>query len=147
MSHCTSLFIFSNLNVARTNTSHRPTTMQLNILRRIVPYLPDIGSPWFKRKLVEMFPSKNVQKLLYITDLVHEKAVGIYQEKKRMIEQGDEALKHKVGEGKDLMSILRKSLAITLTIALIANGVLVRENMAASEDDRLPEEELIGQVA
>lgn len=83
--------------------------MQLNILRRIVPYLPDIGSPWLKRKLVELFPSKNVQKLLYITDLVHEKAVGIYQEKKRMIEQGDEALKHKVGEGKDLMSILRES--------------------------------------
>lgn len=87
---------------------YRPTTMQLNILRRIVPYLPDIGSPWLKRKLVELFPSKNVQKLLYITDLVHKKAVGIYQEKKRMIEQGDEALKHKVGEGKDLMSILRK---------------------------------------
>ncbi|OJT06838.1 Cytochrome P450 3A9 [Trametes pubescens] len=107
----------------------QPTAMQLNFLRRIVPYLPDIGSPWLKRKLVELFPNKNVQKLLYITDIVHAKSVEIYQEKKRMIEQGDEALKHKVGEGKDLMSIL------------------LRANMAASEDDRLPEEELIGQVA
>ncbi|EIW61094.1 cytochrome P450 [Trametes versicolor FP-101664 SS1] len=107
----------------------QPTIMQLSVLRRIVPYLPEFGPPWFRRKLVELIPNKNVQKLRHIVDTMHERAVGIYQEKKRMLEQGDEALKDKVGEGKDLMSIL------------------LRANMAASDDDKLPEEELIGQVA
>ncbi len=82
--------------------------MQLSVLRRIVPYLPEIGSPWLRRKLVELIPIKNIQKLRYIVDTMHERSVEIYQEKKRMLEQGDEALKDKVGEGKDLMSILRK---------------------------------------
>lgn len=81
--------------------------MQLSVLRRIVPYLPEFGPPWFRRKLIQLIPNKNVQKLRHIVDTMHERAVEIYQEKKRMLEQGDEALKDKVGEGKDLMSILR----------------------------------------
>lgn len=42
-------------------------------------------------------------------DLMHERAVAICEEKKRLLAQGDEAFKDKVGEGKDLMSILRES--------------------------------------
>nr|BED42974.1 cytochrome P450 monooxygenase [Trametes versicolor] len=106
----------------------QPTIMQLTLFRRAIPYLPDVF-PWLKRKFVERFPNKNVQKLRRIVGTMHEKAVEIYEEKKRTIEQGDEASKNRVGEGKDLMSIL------------------LRANMAAAEDDKLPEEELIAQMA
>ncbi|KAI0761511.1 cytochrome P450 [Trametes elegans] len=107
----------------------QPATMQINILRRILPYLPEIGSPWFNRKILELIPHKGLQKLKSIVDKLHERAVFIYKEKKDAIERGDEAISHKVGEGRDLMSIL------------------LQANMAAEEEEKLPEEELIGQVA
>lgn len=94
--------------------------MQLTLFRRAIPYLPDVF-PWLKRKFVERFPNKNVQKLRRIVGTMHEKAVEIYEEKKRTIEQGDDALKNKVGEGKDLMSILRKSSNSFPTYVLVAD--------------------------
>ncbi|KAL1947082.1 hypothetical protein VTO73DRAFT_14043 [Trametes versicolor] len=109
--------------------SFQPLMMQLNILRRVLPYLPDVGSPWLRRKIVEMIPNKNVQQLKKNVDLMHERAVAICEEKKRLLAQGDEAFKDKVGEGKDLMSIL------------------LRANMAASDEDKLPDEEIVGQVS
>lgn len=96
------------LNVACSVVPNRPTIMQLTLFRRAIPYLPDVF-PWLKRRFVERFPNKNVQKLRLIVGTMHEKAVAIYEEKKRTITQGDEALKSKVGEGKDLMSILCKA--------------------------------------
>lgn len=94
--------------------------MQLNIFRRILPYLPDVGSPWLRRKIVEMIPNKNVQQLRKNVDLMHERAVSICKEKKRLLAQGDEAFKDKVGEGKDLMSILRKPPASLPYIGLLS---------------------------
>ncbi|KAI0628909.1 cytochrome P450 [Trametes polyzona] len=107
----------------------QPTISQLQLLRRFIPYIPDIGTPWLRSKIAGLIPNKTVQKLKMIVDTMHERAVAIYEEKKRMLESGDEALKQKVGEGKDLMSIL------------------LRANMEASEEDKLPEEELTAQVA
>nr|BED42975.1 cytochrome P450 monooxygenase [Trametes versicolor] len=109
--------------------SFQPLMMQLNIFRRILPYFPDVASPWLRRKIVEMIPNKNVQQLKKNVDLMHERAVAICEEKKRLLAQGDEAFKDKVGEGKDLMSIL------------------LRANMAASDEDKLPDEEIVGQVS
>ncbi|KAH9857416.1 cytochrome P450 [Lenzites betulinus] len=109
--------------------SFQPVQMQLTLLRRLWPYIPNIGSPWLRRKIGDLIPNKTVQKLRGIVDVMHERSVAIYEEKKRLLEHGDEAFKDKVGEGRDLMSIL------------------LRANMAAAEEDKLPEEELIGQIA
>ncbi|KAI0823770.1 cytochrome P450 [Trametes gibbosa] len=109
--------------------SLQPVQMQLTLLRRLWPYIPNFGSPWLRRKVGDMIPHKMIQRLRGIVDVIHQRSVAIYEEKKRLLEQGDEALKDKIGEGRDLMSIL------------------LRANMMASEEDKLPEEELIGQVA
>ncbi|KAH9857497.1 cytochrome P450 [Lenzites betulinus] len=88
-----------------------------------------IGTPWLRRKVVEMLPSKSVQRLVQITDSLHECSVRIYNEKKAALESGDEELKRQVSEDKDIMS------------------VLLRANMTAAEDDRLKDDEVIGQIS
>ncbi|OCB87793.1 cytochrome P450 [Sanghuangporus baumii] len=55
-------------------------------------------------------------------------ATMIYRERKIAVESGDDMAKEKVGMGKDILSILLKA------------------NMVANENDRLPEEEVIGQL-
>ncbi|KAH9857411.1 cytochrome P450 [Lenzites betulinus] len=109
--------------------SFQPLLMQLNFLRRLYPYVADLGTPWLRRKVVRLIPSKNVQKLREAIEIMHERSVAICEEKKALLLQGDDAFKDKVGEGKDLMSIL------------------LRTNMAASKEDQLPDDEIVGQVA
>ncbi|KAI0365141.1 cytochrome P450 [Pilatotrama ljubarskyi] len=106
-----------------------PALVQISLLRRLLPYLPDIGIPWLRRKILDLIPHEGLQRIRYIIDLLHQHSVAIYEEKKRVLEHGDEALSEKVGEGRDLMSILLKA------------------NMSASAEDRLPDDELIGQVS
>ena len=77
------------------------------MLRRILPYLPDFGSRAFRRKLVDICPHEGVQNMKAIVDVMHRRSLEIYEEKKRALAQGDEAVTRQVGEGKDIMSILR----------------------------------------
>ncbi|KAI0365140.1 cytochrome P450 [Pilatotrama ljubarskyi] len=107
----------------------QPAQTQVTMLRRLLPYVPDVGPAWLRRRLLELIPNQGLQKLKDIVDRLHERAVAIYEERKAALEKGEEALSHRIGEGKDLMSILLKA------------------NMVASEEDKLPEEELIGQVS
>ncbi|KAH9885121.1 cytochrome P450 [Cubamyces lactineus] len=107
----------------------QPALSQVNFIRRFLPYIPEWISPWFRGKVVEVIPHKGIQRVRRISDTLYERSVAIYQERKRALELGEEALSHKLGQGHDLMSILLKA------------------NMEASEEDRLPEEELIGQVS
>ncbi|KAI0717433.1 cytochrome P450 [Cerioporus squamosus] len=99
------------------------------ITRLLLPYVTKIGSASFRKRVVELLPSDTVQELRRISYTMHERSVRIFKEKKEALEKGDEALRHQIGEGRDIMSIL------------------LRANMAASEEDRLPDDELIGQVS
>ncbi|KAF9565111.1 cytochrome P450 [Agrocybe pediades] len=91
--------------------------------------LVKIGSPKFRRYIVDMLPGKNVLELKNIIDVMHNTAVKIYETKKRAIAQGDAALAEQIGRGKDVMSIL------------------MRANMSASAEDSIPEEEVISQIS
>lgn len=77
------------------------------LLRRILPYLPDIGSRALRRTLVDIFPHRGVQHMKAVVDVMHRRSIDIYKEKKRALEQGDEAVTRQIGAGKDIMSILR----------------------------------------
>ncbi|KAI0754321.1 cytochrome P450 [Daedaleopsis nitida] len=106
-----------------------PAQVKTSLLRRLLPYIPKGGSPWLRRKILEYIPHEGIQQEKAIVDIMHLRSVEIYEEKKRALEQGDEAIMEQVGEGKDIMSIL------------------LRENMNASQEDKLPEDELIGQMS
>lgn len=53
----------------------------------------------------------------------------VFEEKKRALSNGDDTVLHQVGDGKDIMSIL------------------LRANMDASVEDRLPDSELAAQMS
>ncbi|KAI0333105.1 cytochrome P450 [Cubamyces sp. BRFM 1775] len=107
-----------------------PVTAQIHfVLRQLLPVLVHIGPASFRRKVVEMIPYGPAQRMKQISDAMHDRSVRIINEKREALERGDEALKHQIGEGKDIMS------------------VLLRANMSASETDRLTDEELIAQVS
>ncbi|KAL5498617.1 hypothetical protein ACEPAH_1972 [Sanghuangporus vaninii] len=105
-----------------------PTFFKTLFLRQFLPWVVNIGSPSFRRKVVESIPSKIVKESLEVTDFLYSQATMIYRERKKAVESGDDMAKEKVGMGKDILSVLLKA------------------NMAADEDDRLPEEEVIGQL-
>ncbi|KAI0763487.1 cytochrome P450 [Trametes elegans] len=105
-----------------------PALYDLSVFRWTLPYLVHIGTPAFRRRLMRWLPMERLHKLQGVVDTMHRRATEIYVEKKARLEKGDEALLHQVGEGKDLMSILLKA------------------NTQASVEDRLSEDELIGQM-
>ncbi|TFK93403.1 cytochrome P450 [Polyporus arcularius HHB13444] len=106
-----------------------PQLSRTSIVRVLLPYVADIGPAAFRRRIVEALPINNIQRLKDISDIMYERSVLIYNEKKAALEKGDDALKHQVGEGRDIMSIL------------------LRANLMAAEEDKLPDDELIGQVS
>lgn len=63
------------------------------------------------------------------------------------IRQGDKATIDQIGSGKDILSILRKINYQSLE-CVIPNSVTVpvRANLEASGEDKLPEDEIIGQI-
>ncbi|KAF9564195.1 cytochrome P450 [Agrocybe pediades] len=88
-----------------------------------------IGTPGFRRWILERLPGRDLRKLTNIIDTMHNTSVKIYQTKKKAIEAGDETLLEQVGRGKDIMSIL------------------IKANMNAEEGERLTEEEVLGQMS
>ena len=57
--------------------------------------------------LLRMFPQKDVRHIMQISDTMSQRSQEIIEEKKAALREGNEALSHQVGEGKDLMSICR----------------------------------------
>ncbi|KAM5539718.1 hypothetical protein V8D89_006531 [Ganoderma adspersum] len=106
----------------------KPAMNEAPVVREVARFLPYLGPAWFRRFLLHFVPIPKIQRLKVLTDTLSKAAQDIYLTKKAAIERGDADLLHSVGEGKDIMS------------------VLLRENMKASEDDRLPEEEVLAQM-
>ncbi|KAK7056277.1 hypothetical protein VNI00_002830 [Paramarasmius palmivorus] len=92
-----------------------------------LPWLMRIGSPSFRRFIVQTIPwsifSDGEQLAYYMWDV----AKGIYQDKQRAFEDGDETVLEQLTRGKDILSIL------------------MNDNMKAESQDRLNEDELLGQ--
>lgn len=126
----------------------RPALFSVGALRFLTPYLKYLGSPSFRRFLMKTLPLPELQKLSAIVDWVDRESRQVYELKKQALLSGDEALLEQVGEGKDIMSILRTSPKLHLLDTYCrADFITVKANMLAPEDDRLPEEELIGQIS
>lgn len=72
----------------------------------LTPYMEALGSPAFRRRLVELIPSRRVQKAKEIVDTMHQRSTQIFYEKKQALQQGDEAVLRQVAAGKDIISTL-----------------------------------------
>ena len=113
--------------------------------RLLLPYFVMIGSPAFRRFVFELLPFNATKTLARIVDIMDSTSKQIFQKKKDALAQGDEAVKNQIGKGKDIMSVLSE-----LSKPSRGPGAYkarpVRANMDANAEDRLPEEEILGQM-
>ncbi|TCD64103.1 cytochrome P450-dit2 [Steccherinum ochraceum] len=78
--------------------------------------------------MLHAIPWRGFQNLLKVVDLMNNMSSTVYESKRSALAAGDAAVTEQIGRGKDIMSILLK------------------ENMLASEEDRLSEADLSGQI-
>jgi hypothetical protein len=76
------------------------------VARRLLPYVANVGPPGIRRFLLTLLPSKKVQKIRYMVDVMHQTSITIFKSKKAALRQGDEAVLEQLGRDKDIMSIL-----------------------------------------
>ncbi|KAE9397791.1 cytochrome P450 [Gymnopus androsaceus JB14] len=107
-----------------------PTVMRVQFwIINVLPVVSKIGSARFRRFIVDLLPWKDVHHLRDMADYMYSVGGEIFESKKLALEKGDEAIPQQIGRGKDLMSILMK------------------ENMKASDEDRLEDGEVLSQIS
>ncbi|KAI0350833.1 cytochrome P450 [Trametes cingulata] len=99
------------------------TSSEMMLLRQATPLHKYFGPSWLRRWLVEKLPIPTVQKMIHISDTLHQRSLEIFQAKKAAILAGEKT------DSKDIITILLKA------------------NMAASEEERLPDDQLLGQMS
>ena len=97
----------------------RPTISRISFLRAylLIPALK-IGTPEFRRFVVDLLPWKNLHDVRDIVDVIYHTSVEIFESNKMALADGDEALATQIGRGKDIMSILSEYI---ITFSLIAS--------------------------
>ncbi|KAE9392893.1 cytochrome P450 [Gymnopus androsaceus JB14] len=95
----------------------------------VLPFISRIGSSSFRRSILDLLPWKDAHHLRDMADYMYNVGDEILESKKLALEKGDEVVAQQIGRGKDLISILMK------------------ENMQASEEDRLDDNEVLSQMS
>ncbi|KAJ7596328.1 cytochrome P450 [Mycena floridula] len=85
-----------------------PTIFSLSLIRQFAPFLAKLGSPSFRRTLVDWTPIRAVQKVKEISDVMHETACSILRERRDDIEQ-ERRLGVSNPTQKDLISVLLRA--------------------------------------
>ncbi|KAI0692676.1 cytochrome P450 [Cerioporus squamosus] len=105
-----------------------PAMLPLMKYRIILPALCKYTSPGFRRWVLERIPWEPLQKIRRIVDTMDAMSRDIYEAKMAALREGEEAVVQQVSEGKDILS------------------KLLQANMAASDADKLPDDQLIAQI-
>ncbi|TFK82599.1 cytochrome P450 [Polyporus arcularius HHB13444] len=104
-------------------------TTRLPLLGVVIALASNYLSESTMRSILRRYPSANLQRMLDISDTMARRSQEIIDEKKAALDRGDEDALQRVGEGKDIMS------------------VLLKENINASATERLTDEELVAQMS
>ncbi|EIW55336.1 cytochrome P450 [Trametes versicolor FP-101664 SS1] len=99
------------------------TSPETILLRQMAPFLKHLGPSWLLHWVMEKSPMRLVRRIVQITHVLHERSLDIFRAKRAAIEAGDDS------DSKDILSIM------------------LRANMEASGEDRLPEDQLLGQMS
>ena len=91
-----------------------------------------------------MLPNARVQRVKKIMDVAHAGCRDIFEKRKAALLRGDQEVMYTVGEGKDIMSVLcKRSYHLTRQTA---DNCTVKGNALASEENRIPEDELLASI-
>ena len=77
------------------------------IAGQFLPWLVKVGNAAFRKFAAKYIPWKEWQNLVGIVDVMDHTSRHVFDSKKRALEMGDEAILKQVGEGKDILSVLR----------------------------------------
>ncbi|KAI0761495.1 cytochrome P450 [Trametes elegans] len=105
-----------------------PTYSRVALIGFIIPPLSYVIPKRVWRTILRLVPHADMRKMMRVSDTMAQRSMQIINEKKMALMKGDDELRYKVGEGKDLMSILLKA------------------NILATDADRLTDEELTAQM-
>ena len=108
----------------------RPSAFKLSTFRLFIPFFVQFGSGKFRRKVMDNMPSKLLQRVKDIVDVMDETSSEIYQQKKMAFAKGDAAVLQQVGYGRDIMSILRKSLLLLYKRNIHRPSILFSESQS-----------------
>lgn len=100
-----------------------PTIFKVAIIRQYLPFLVKLGPPRFRRFLVDLYPSQTIQTVKKIVETMHTTSVEVFKSKTTALAQGDQAVAMQVGEGKDIMSVLRMCLWLSACYHSSCNSV------------------------
>jgi hypothetical protein len=97
--------------------------------------------------MVNLLPWKNLHDLRDIVDTMYKTSVEIFESKKRAMMDGGDAVATQIGQGKDILSTLSTRTLHAFTLSFLPTFIVVRANVDASNEDKLDESELIGQLS
>jgi len=86
----------------------RPTLVKIRFLQKYLIPLAKLGTPKFRRFILNLTPWKTLHQLRDISDVIHNTAVEIINSKKRVLADGGEAVARPIGQGKDILSLLSR---------------------------------------
>lgn len=131
--------------------AYSPTMAGLQVL---LPFSPLISRwpSWLLRFGAKFVPLPMLHNAIRITDVMHRYSKEVFDEKKALLQKGDDMFKHQLSEGKDIISVLSQSSTskdVHRRRRTDDGFVLgtVKTNGDASEEDMLPEEEILGQMS
>ena len=81
---------------------------RLSLVGYLLPKLARVFSNDVIRAILRRLPHADTRKMMDISDTLMRRSKEIIDEKKEALRKGDGPLTYQVGEGKDIMSILRK---------------------------------------
>ena len=82
-------------------------TFNLSLARQFLPFVVKCGTPALLGFLARIVPWKDLREVVDIVDIMDASTTVIYQQKIDALRAGDDAMMQQVGEGKDIMSVLR----------------------------------------
>ncbi|KAI0079868.1 cytochrome P450 [Panus rudis PR-1116 ss-1] len=106
-----------------------PAMESLGWLQLFGPLVKQMTTPSLRQRLARWVPLKNLHEAIQVGETIDSYARDIFESKKQALLAGDDVVTNQVQEAKDLMSILLKA------------------NLEAAESDRLPDDEVFGQIA
>jgi len=87
--------------------------------RRLLRLIPAAVGRW----LAANIPSPTINTLYKLSTIMHKTAVEVFETKKRALAEGDAAVSDQVAGGKDLLSILCMSNALSMIVPVVSLGI------------------------
>ena len=84
----------------------------------LTPFLSKIGTPAFRRRVLELLPFKSIHEPLGIIDVLYREATAVVHKRRAALETGEKG----VGQGHDILSVLctqNSSLSLFETVYLL----------------------------